>query len=126
MEKEVINVPLALAKLYGFEDGLQLEASDFKKALGVVIDDAKGLVDDHRKDGKRLKSNPLLNLIDTGMFTVDRVLQEMPALVAKTSELPSGQRKVMMQAIEMAMAKMLHTASKELEDKMKGKSDKTE
>ena len=27
MEKEVINVPLALAKLYGFEDGLQLEAS---------------------------------------------------------------------------------------------------
>lgn len=126
MEKVTINVPSGLAKMYGFENGLQLESDKFEAALQVVVDDAKNLVDNHRKGDRRIKSNPLCNLIDAGLFTVDRIIEEMPKLEAKTSSLPSGQRKVLYQAIEMAMVKMLRTAKEELEEKMKGQESKTE
>ena len=126
MEKVTINVPSGLAKMYGFENGLQLESDKFEAALQVVVDDAKNLVDNHRKGDRRIKSNPLCNLIDAGLFTVDRIIEEMPKLEAKTSSLPSGQRQVLYQAIEMAMVKMLRTAKEELEEKMKGQESKTE
>ena len=126
MEKVMINVPLELAKAYGFENGLQLEEQDFKEALQVVVDDAKSLVSSYRKDGKSIKRNPLVNLIDAKMFSVDSIIEEMPKLAAKTSDLPSGQRKVMMQAFEMAFAKLLQKAREDLEAKMKGENEKSE
>lgn len=122
----MINVPLELAKAYGFENGLQLEEQDFKEALQVVVDDAKSLVSSYRKDGKSIKSNPLVNLIDAKMFSVNSIIEEMPKLAAKTSDLSSGQRKVMMQAFEMAFAKLLQKAREDLEAKMKGENEKSE
>ena len=126
MENQKIKVPVELARQYGFENGLEMEEKDFRIALQMVVDDANNVVNDHRKDGKSIKSNPLCNLIDGGQFTVDRILEELPKLEAKTSELPSGQREVMMQAIEMAMVMMLRAMSEELEKKMKGQDTKTE
>ena len=126
MEKVMINVPLELAKAYGFENGLQLEEDDFRDALQIVVDDAKNLVDSYRKDGKSIKSNPLVNLIDAKLFSVDVIIEEMAKIADKASELPSGPRKVMKQAFEMAFARVLQKASEELEEKMKSETQKQE
>lgn len=44
--------------------------------------------------GRRLKTSPLLNLMQQGKFTYDFIMSEFPMVADKTSTLPSSQRDI--------------------------------
>jgi len=88
------------------ESKIKLTGSEFEKALSLTISEIKDKVRKERAEssekGMRLKSSPLLALVDGGNFTKDFIVREMPKLQNRSSMLSSGVRKVLEATISLA------------------------
>lgn len=106
------------------EKKLKINGEHFAEVLESEINKLLARVSAKRAELGKVKSNPLLKLIDSGRMTKEYVLTEMPKLQNKTSTLPSGERAVLRDIIATAIRRTaIETAQKESEEG-KGKQEK--
>ncbi len=75
----------------------------FERELDTVIAETTKDLEEADKNAKYgLKSTPLLRLIKEGKFNRDFLLSEFPKILAKKSNLPSGQREIINSVILFA------------------------
>lgn len=98
---------------------IKLTGEEFEHSLALTISEIKEKVRKKREEvtenGKRLKSSPLLTLIDNGEFTKDFIVKEIPGLQNKCSKLPSGARKVLEATISIAVRRAVAQKSSEVQ-----------
>ena len=102
------------------EKKLKINGEHFAEVLESEIKNLLLRVSAKRAELGKVKSNPLLKLIDSGRMTKEYVLTEMPKLQNKTSTLPSGERAVLRDIIGTAIHRTaIEQAKKEAEEEQK-------
>lgn len=96
---------------------LKINGDHFQQVLGEEVERVRGSIKTRLALLKGSpKKNPLLNLYNSGRLTKECILQEMPLLQDKKSQLPSGERQVYSEIISIAIKRTAYEEAKEKHD----------
>ena len=96
---------------------LKINGDHFQQVLGEEVERVRGSIKTRLALLKGSpKKNPLLNLYNSGRLTKECILQEMPLLQDKKSQLPSGERQVYSEIISISIKRTAYEEAKEKHD----------